>query len=170
MRETGIERILVGLDGSDSSRAALDWAISLARGMEAELVAVYVTRPTVSRYPESGPTPSYDLVLRAEFEKDWCRPLIEAGIRHRMLVEEGRRPAEVIAAVADRLEADIIVVGRRGRGGVAEFLLGSVSHELTLHAGRPVLLISPSRKAGASGDGAAWRDGAWAHQGRERSP
>ncbi|MBO0684912.1 MAG: universal stress protein, partial [Candidatus Dormibacteraeota bacterium] len=61
MRETGIERILVGLDGSDSSRAALDWAISLARGMEAELVAVYVTRPTVSRDPESGPTPSYDL-------------------------------------------------------------------------------------------------------------
>lgn len=170
MRETGIERILVGLDGSDSSAAALDWAIPMARGLEAEVVAVYVARPTVSRYPESGPPPSYDLSLRAAFEKEWCRPLAEAGIRYRMLVEEGRRPGEVLAAVAERLDADLIVVGRRGRGGVAEFLLGSVSHELTLHAGRPVLLISPPRKAVAAGGAEAWKDGAWAHQGRERSP
>jgi hypothetical protein len=38
--------------------------------------------------------------------------------------------------------ADVIVVGRRGRGGVAELLLGSVSHELVFHSKRPVLVIS----------------------------
>jgi nucleotide-binding universal stress UspA family protein len=57
-------------------------------------------------------------------------------------MEDGR-PAPVIAAVADRENADIVVVGRRGRGGVAELVLGSVSHELVLSSRRPVLLISP---------------------------
>jgi nucleotide-binding universal stress UspA family protein len=48
----------------------------------------------------------------------------------------------VIAAVAQREKADVIVVGRRGRGGVAELLLGSTSHELVLHSRLPVLVVS----------------------------
>ena len=56
-------------------------------------------------------------------------------------MEDGR-PASVIATVADGIDADVIVVGRRGRGGVAELVLGSVSHELVLHSKRPILLIS----------------------------
>lgn len=52
------------------------------------------------------------------------------------------RPAAVIADVADSLNADLVVVGRRGRGSVAEVLLGSVSHELSHHCKRPVLVIS----------------------------
>jgi nucleotide-binding universal stress UspA family protein len=48
----------------------------------------------------------------------------------------------VIAQVADSVNADVIVIGRRGRGGVAELVLGSVSHELVLHSKRPILVIS----------------------------
>jgi nucleotide-binding universal stress UspA family protein len=44
--------------------------------------------------------------------------------------------------VADRENADMVVVGRRGRGGVAELLLGSTSHELVLNSKHPVLVIS----------------------------
>ncbi len=43
---------------------------------------------------------------------------------------------------ANEFDADVVLVGRRGRGGVAELLLGSVSHELVLHCKRPVLVIS----------------------------
>lgn len=57
------------------------------------------------------------------------------------MVEDGRA-ASVLIKVADALDADVVVVGRRGRGGVAELLLGSVSHELVLHCKRPVLVIS----------------------------
>jgi nucleotide-binding universal stress UspA family protein len=53
------------------------------------------------------------------------------------------RAGSVIDEVADRENADIVVVGRRGRGGVKELLLGSVSHALVLHSKRPVLVISP---------------------------
>jgi nucleotide-binding universal stress UspA family protein len=48
----------------------------------------------------------------------------------------------VINQVADEVDADILLVGRRGRGGVAELRLGSVSQELVLHSKRPVLVIS----------------------------
>jgi K+-sensing histidine kinase KdpD len=50
-------------------------------------------------------------------------------------------PSSVITQVADRVNADLIVVGRRGKGGVAELVLGSVSHQLVLHSRRPVLVI-----------------------------
>jgi nucleotide-binding universal stress UspA family protein len=56
-------------------------------------------------------------------------------------MEDGR-PSAVIAQVGESVDADVIVVGRRGRGGVAELVLGSVSHELVLHSKRPILLIS----------------------------
>ena len=50
--------------------------------------------------------------------------------------------ASVIVKVADENNADVVLVGRRGRGGFAELLLGTVSHELVLHCKRPVLVIS----------------------------
>jgi nucleotide-binding universal stress UspA family protein len=52
--------------------------------------------------------------------------------------------ARVIVELADELDARLIVCGRRGRGAVTSALLGSVSHEVLAHAGRPVL-IAPER-------------------------
>jgi nucleotide-binding universal stress UspA family protein len=79
--------------------------------------------------------------MKREFEEEWCRLLRESGIRYQRLTEDGR-PAGVLAALAERLGADLVVVGRRGRGGIAELLLGSVSHALSHQCKRPVLLIS----------------------------
>jgi nucleotide-binding universal stress UspA family protein len=76
-------------------------------------------------------------------ETDACKSLRDSGLPYRTIVEDGRA-ASVIAAVADRENADLVVVGRRGRGGLAELLLGSVSHELSHHCKRPVVLISSS--------------------------
>jgi nucleotide-binding universal stress UspA family protein len=53
-------------------------------------------------------------------------------VPYRTIFEDGRA-ASVIDAVAEREGADLVVVGRRGLGGVAELLLGSVSHELSHH-------------------------------------
>ena len=47
----------------------------------------------------------------------------------------------MILDLADVEKAGLIIVGRRGRGEVAELLLGSVSHEIVLHSKRPVLLV-----------------------------
>jgi nucleotide-binding universal stress UspA family protein len=49
-----------------------------------------------------------------------------------------------LASVADRVDAYLVVVGRTGKGGIAELLLGSVSHELAQQCNRPLLLVSAS--------------------------
>lgn len=142
-----IRRIVVGVDGSEPSAAALAWAIEMARGMHAEIVAVYGfdLPPDLSLGFAPVSAAMYEPDLRATLkrllESDWTAPLKESGLPHQVLMRDGR-PASVIIEAADEFEADIVVVGRRGRGGVAELLLGSVSHEVALHCRRPVLLIS----------------------------
>jgi nucleotide-binding universal stress UspA family protein len=143
----GIKRIVVGVEGSEHGAAAIEWAVRMSKGMGSEVIAVFAISPPV--YFDAGfmapmAPPQYDPEWRAEikkeFERDWCKGLRAAGVKYRTVLEDGR-PASVIAAVADREKADIIVVGRRGRGGVTELVLGSVSHELVLGSKRPVLAI-----------------------------
>jgi nucleotide-binding universal stress UspA family protein len=147
----GIERIVVGVDGSEHARAALEWAVGMARLTGAEIVAVHaVHEPAFAyAYPYAVPLrfdPEWRAAVRREFEDEWCAPLAEARVRYRTLFEDGR-PAPVIASAAERLDADLVVVGRRGRGGFAELVLGSVSHELSHHCRRPVLLVTAARTA-----------------------
>lgn len=158
MAVTHPRRIVVGMDGSDQAIAALDLAVGLARPMGAEVVVVFaVPPPGYIGYGYEMVPPSLDPEWRAEVRREleqlWCRSLTESGLPHRMIMEDGR-PARVLADVADREDADMVVVGRRGRGGIAELLLGSVSHELTHHCHRPVLLVSGGRPPdGGQADG-----------------
>jgi nucleotide-binding universal stress UspA family protein len=142
---TGIRRIAIGVDGSESSSAALRWAVRLAKGLGSQVIAIYAVEiPAYFPEPEELPfvlDQEWRDGLKSDFEDRWCKPLKVAGVRYRAVMEDGRA-ASVISGVADRENADMIVVGRRGRGGVAELLLGSASHELVLHAKRPVLVVS----------------------------
>jgi nucleotide-binding universal stress UspA family protein len=145
-RNTGIRRIVVGVDGSKPSDAALRWASRMAKGMGSEVIAVYALDVPVY-FPQPYGTPlqfddEWRAAIKAEFEGKWCKPLKVSGVRYRTTMEDGRA-GTVIGEVAERENADVVVVGRRGRGGVAELLLGSTSHELVLHSTRPVLVISP---------------------------
>ena len=148
-----IARIVVGVDGSEHGFAAMQWAIRMARGMGSEVIAVFaLTTPVYFDTGYAAPTMpvQFDEEWRAEMKKEleeqWVKPLRDAGVKYRMTIRDGRA-ASVINDVADETEADILLVGRRGRGGVAELLLGSVSHELVLHSKRPVLVISGPPKA-----------------------
>ena len=143
--KTGIRRIAVGVDGSESSAAAVKWAIRLAKGMGSQVIAVYaIDIPVYFPEPEELPfvlDDEWRAGMKSDFEDKWCKPLKVAGVRYRAIMEDGRA-ATVIAQVAERENADVIVVGRRGRGGVAELLVGSTSHELVLHSRQPVLVVS----------------------------
>jgi nucleotide-binding universal stress UspA family protein len=85
--------------------------------------------------------PEFQADLESAFKEEWCRPLAEARVRYRTVVGHGR-PASVIDEVAQAENADMVIVGRRGRGEVAELMLGSVSHELSHRCSKPVLLVS----------------------------
>ncbi len=151
----GIKRIVVGVDGSEHAAAALEWAARMAKGMGSEVVAVFAVSPPIyfdTGYAQPVIPVEFDETWRAEMKKElenlWCKPLKAAGVRYRTLMENGR-PASVITQVAERTGADVIVVGRRGRGGVRELLLGSVSHELVLHSKTPVLVVESASEARA---------------------
>jgi nucleotide-binding universal stress UspA family protein len=149
-RRSGIKRIVVGVDGSTQAAAALKWAVRIAKGMGSQITAVYAIHLPVYLAPEFGVPFQFDQdwrdEMRTEFEDKWCKPLRASGVFYRTVMEDGR-PASVIMAVADRENADIVIVGKRGRGAAAELLLGSVSHELVLNSKRPVL-ISPDTSSG----------------------
>jgi nucleotide-binding universal stress UspA family protein len=144
------KKILVGLDGSTGSARALAWAIGLAKALEAEIVAVHVAEllsPVAVGYG-IAPIPLPDGwvdELQRRFENEWSAPLKQAGVRYRTVFETGS-PAPALIAMAKEVHADLIVTGSRGLGGFGELLLGSVSHQLVLHAQAPVVVIPAEHK------------------------
>ena len=136
-----IERIVVGVDGSDNARKALGWAAQLARSLDAEVVAVHSVG-LLERFA-SGQHQDLDATLadaRHLFDTEWCAPLDELTVRSTRLVRDGN-PVTVLLAVADEFDAGLIVVGSRGLGGYPELLLGSTSTQVAQHSKRPVVIV-----------------------------
>jgi nucleotide-binding universal stress UspA family protein len=65
------------------------------------------------------------------------------GVQVQRMVVDDRHPAEALVALS--ADADLLVVGSRGRGGFTELLLGSVSHAAVLHASCPVVVVPSQR-------------------------
>jgi len=149
-----IKRIVVGADGGDDGARALRWAADLAAPIGAEIVVVHAITPQVSG---AWTTPMGGIAEPMVTDEEWrawrdseerrierqASALLRAmPVPFRVIFAEGH-PATVIAFSARAENADLIVVGRRGRNGLAELVLGSVSHELTHHARRPVVIVPP---------------------------
>ncbi len=138
--------IVVGVDGSPGSIAALRWAHAEAalRGATLEAVAVW-QYPMMTTIPAFGAMPEVT-DLSEETERHLRDVVQTAGIESSaevpvtLRVCEGAAASALIAAAA---EADLLVVGSRGHGGFAGLLLGSVSHQCTMHASCPVVVVHP---------------------------
>jgi nucleotide-binding universal stress UspA family protein len=137
-------RIVVGVDGSAASRAALAWAVGQARLTGAVVDAVIAWEvPLALRTPwPPGLTtdfrgPAADELARAV--ADLPGPAGQAEIRSKVV--EGN-PAEVLLHAS--AGADMLVVGSRGHGGFAAALLGSVGQHCVHHATCPVVVIRDS--------------------------
>jgi nucleotide-binding universal stress UspA family protein len=150
MNESGNDgqaRIVVGVDGSEGSKAALRWAARQAEYTGATLEAVITWQyPTfygwVPSYPEDinldhlaqrALTDALDEVFGAD------RP---AGLQTSVI--EGYAEQALVAASEG---AELLVVGSRGYGGFTDALLGSVSTYCVHHAHGPVTVIRPALKS-----------------------
>ena len=138
--------IVVGVDGSSGSAAAVSWCAEMAGDLDAEVVAVYALPPILDLVPPASP-PSAPVYYSDETRQqlveqleDRCEPLRRGGAAYQATIAEGR-PAETLMRVADDTDAAMIVVGRRGTGGFVELVVGSVPHQLTHHATRPVVVV-----------------------------
>lgn len=136
-----IERIVVAVDGSPGSARALDWAAGLAAGVDAEVVAVHALGLLDELEPgRKVPAQPHRDEIRHRFEDDWCSVLGARGVRARHLLRDGAA-VPVVLAVADEVDADLIVVGSRGLGGYPDLLLGSTSTQVAQRSNRPVTIV-----------------------------
>jgi nucleotide-binding universal stress UspA family protein len=140
-------RIVVGVDGSDGARRALEWAVAEARLRGARLVAVHTWEMPplgISAGPFDPPTPlDPDLLQRVEaaagelLERE-LNAVDVSGLEVEKRVEP-RNPADALLDAGR--EADLLVVGTRGHGGFTGLLLGSVSQQVSHHAPCPVVIV-----------------------------
>lgn len=141
-------RIVVGVDGSPGSIAALRWAVAEGQIRGATVEAVHVFH-----VPYGGGSPVMPLMLdpeefRASAAAELAKvvkevddsgliaPIIETTL-------EGAASSTLIEAGAD---AAMIVVGARGHGGLTGMLLGSISRQVSEHASVPVVIV-PAEEA-----------------------
>jgi nucleotide-binding universal stress UspA family protein len=147
--------VLFCYDGSEGSRAAMTAAAELvAHPAPAVVLTIWQSAAALlARAGGFGGTYLSNEEQVDEEQAQLAREAAEEGAeRARSLgydasarIEQATQGAgAVIVELADELDARLIVCGRRGRGAVTSALLGSVSHAVLAHAGRPVL-IAPAR-------------------------
>lgn len=162
-RNNGVDvhpRIVVGVDGSHGSRAALAHALVMAarRGAEIEVVSTYpVPLSWAGEYPVDVPAPE---VLRADAERHLRDVVAEVRRDTQVATVTGTDDVPVgffvsagpaAPTLLDRAEhADVLVVGSRGRGAVKSVLLGSVALQCVAQGRGPVVVVHerPRQPAG----------------------
>ena len=137
------KHILIATDGSEIANKAMPHAIELAKALGATLSAVTVTEP-------------YDAVIAAEAQPDYNEQSEESaaeilsaitsaaeaeGIRCKIVQEQNRRPYIGIIDAAERVGADLIVIGSHGRQGIEGLLLGSQAIKLLSHTKTHALVV-----------------------------
>lgn len=140
---TAIGRVVVGVDGSPASRAALRLAAEVAERFGAVLLAVETWEfNPIGALTTGGPTDLDELQRAAEhrLERVVSEELGDAAAGVERLVA-AESPVTVLLREGEK--ADLLVLGSRGLGGFKGLLVGSVSQQITHHAPCPVLIVPP---------------------------
>ncbi|WP_329253173.1 universal stress protein [Streptomyces canus] len=140
-----LQHVTAGVDGSTESLAAAHWAAreALRRGAALKLVHAWTSHPRPAASVPMGPT-----------EREWAQQTLDRaadsvraahpGLR---IVEQPASGSAVAALLAAPGEAELLVLGSRGLGGVAGFLVGSVSQRVVARSVRPVVLVRAGEAA-----------------------
>ena len=139
-------RIVVGTDGSEHARHALRWAALEAKLRNARLVVVHAWSPPLpmsSFGPMIAPidVSEYEQVAKGVLEADIADALETTGAPESTIdpvLVRGYAPTALLKQAAD---AELLVVGSRGRGGFKGLLLGSVSQHCANHAQQPIAVV-----------------------------
>jgi nucleotide-binding universal stress UspA family protein len=131
-------RILVGVDGSEHSKAALRWAVAEAEQRSGEVIALLSWQMPFLSFPGA-----FDRDEMEKAAKEFLLGIVNevapsSAVRVRSVVAEGE-PTESLTVAAQ--DADLLVVGTRGRTRFAGLLLGAVSQGVAATAPCPVVLV-----------------------------
>jgi nucleotide-binding universal stress UspA family protein len=140
MNAAGTFLIVVGVEGSEPSLAALRWAVDEARLRHGHVrvITAWHYPPVPSSVEDSDSNDSFHAAERVQ--GDALKAVEAEGVDVTgMLVRDSAATALLEAAK----DADLLVVGSRGHGGFAGLLLGSTSSQVAHHASCPVLVVRP---------------------------
>jgi nucleotide-binding universal stress UspA family protein len=152
-------KILVAVDRSPMSQVIWQEAVNLAKSLTAKLLFFHALSPLDVGYPRSPyPNPDvdpslFDETMKANAEElqhfehqgvEFLQALAEQAQAAGVMAEFSQYPGDpgkTICQLAERLQVDLILLGRRGRSGLSEWLLGSVSNYVLHHAPCSVLTV-----------------------------
>ena len=139
--ETGIERIVVGFDASQSSARASRLALALATPRAGRIWFVHASEVD-GRIAEPLTEEEIDVPSRAVLRamEALVSEAKSRGLQALALIQEGP-PGEVLLGVAREVDAGLIIAGTRGRGDPSRALLGSVSAQIVAKTHIPVMVV-----------------------------
>lgn len=135
-------RVVVGVDGSDASKAALVWALEEARlrGATVHVVHAWQYPFEMAAGTYAVPAPAGEMRLWAEEVLDDALAAAEVGSDAPVVRQTENGPAVTVLMEAAR-GAELLVIGTRGHNRLTGLFLGSVSQYLAVHAPCPVLVV-----------------------------
>ena len=144
-----MNEIVVGVDGSEESRAALAWAVEEGRLRQAPVLAIHAWEVPMVPAPTGLVPPSVEVVGDLTELRQDAADLVETMVREiagdaadvevRPLAVEDK-PVNALLDAAEQNDAQMIVVGSRGHGGFVALLIGSTSDQVARHATCPVVI------------------------------
>ena len=140
-----MDRIVVGVDGSESSKSALAWALDEATLRDATLELVHVYAPPMAYEGISSPVQAEELIQGPRRAAETLVKELADGIDavpvETHALEDASAPRALVEHAAG---ATMLVVSARGLGPFRRLLLGSVSSNVAHHATCPVVIIPPA--------------------------
>jgi nucleotide-binding universal stress UspA family protein len=148
--------ILVAYDGSEQSKHAIDYAADMANSCTGKLIILTVVpKVTLPVFPDEGfgtlPVSStqdwveYQDKMSASYKKSQDDAMKDLKAYYPKLTAEAilleGRPSSTIVEQAEKNQADLIVIGSRGLGGISGWILGSTSRRVVESCTKPVLVI-----------------------------
>ncbi len=140
-------KILVAIDGSENALRALDHAIGLAHKLKdsARIVLINVhddaALNSASKALGSNAVKDYLADLSKEQMADAVAKAAASGIEHETVIATGPISATIVNE-ADARQVDLIVLGTKGRGGLRDWLIGSVAQSVSASGSIPELLVN----------------------------
>ena len=169
--EVKIKKILYATDLSEGARQAFAYAINLANTYNAAITILHVlpgagdlnVEPLIIRYigkenwleiKKRNYDDARSVLINKQRERNAIKEALhqftenlkdEQRSQHSMtdeiLIEEGQNPVDVILKQADKKNCDLIVMGTRGLGTIAEALIGSTARRVIRHSQKPVFVV-----------------------------
>jgi nucleotide-binding universal stress UspA family protein len=142
-----VSKVLVGIDGSDHSFRAAQYALEISKKYVAKLIAVTVTyMPAKSRMSQQEAIEVGAGLSEMDKAKTWFESFTQSARENKIDLKtelvNSRRPVDyVILEYAEKEGIDLIVIGTRGRSGLSKIVLGSVASRIVTYSHFPILVV-----------------------------